>query len=347
MEIFLEHYRFGMKLSMPLVVGDKTLLDSETSIDSERMLDIIKANGVKKIDVRSSYLGELAENFPEFYSLQQERLQNARNSGRIRRVENADFLHKVRQLERKAPTITIISKIDFITDIKKILSPYFQMEHVVTSIGDTVQSIARSKLVVFMSDGFTPNEQNDFKREMKKEHREVKVIAAYKEYDPGFDRGVRLQGQAMSNLLPACFFSCFPQHIGEFAKNDLPGVRLNELSRPLLQVLVDENCSHEVDDFMEQTSSVALSIGKFDRYSFFEGTSGLLLRLKNEDSSLVKHLVEIKKLLASIPKIYVVISHVSKEEVAQLRSLGGRLNVMLGDLSTGKLHESLSAHFPH
>lgn len=335
MEILIEHYRLGMKLSMPITIGDKTLLDADTTIDTEKTLDVIKSNGVKKLDVKKTYLRELCDKYPEFYSFKNDRLSKAMEKGTESRYLAAEGIVKARQLSPKPPSISILAKPKDLPDLEKVLVPYFSIELATTKWREINDKRNRSKVMVIWIDSFSEEERRTIKNDAKKNHPDLKIIAVYRQFYTGPFDSVKWLDNGV-HLFNACFISAFPDKVEEFGVNNLTGVHLNHIKKPFIQLLSDGNFEDELSEWMTANSEIDVTCENIDESKFNPDSRFALVRVKNDNAKLPDIFNQLKNQGFGFMKMVVIPENINKEEIEGIKSLG-RVFVMIGGIANPKL----------
>jgi hypothetical protein len=335
LEILIEHYRLGMKLSMPITAGDKTLLDVDASIDNERTLDVIKANGVKKVDVRKTYLKELSDAYPEFYKNKNDKISKAKEKGTESRSRAAESYVKARRLQPKPPVISILAKPIDLPDLQKVLMPYFQIEVATSKWHEINDKLNRSKVIVIWVDDFTEEEQRTIKIEAKKNHSGTKLLAVYRNYYQGTMDSVKWLDYGLQ-VFNASFLLACPDKASEFGVDSIKGVRLASLNRTYIQLISDGNHEQEIEDWMSKNHEIDVTCHNIESAKYNPASKFALVRIKNSGSQLPQIFNTLKSKGFNFMKMVVLPDNISKEEIEALKALG-RVFVLIGGLSNEKL----------
>jgi hypothetical protein len=338
LEILIEHYRLGMKLSMPVIVGDKTLLDSGAVIESNRMLDVVKANGVLKLDVHKVHIPELAEKHPEFYALHNEEVAKAKELGREGRTLAAEEWSKARRLSPKAPIVSILAKSQDCPDLQGILSPYFSLEHVVNRYREISGKLSRSKALVVWVDSFTDEELRFMQMDCKKENPELKFLAVVSETYTGPWPSVRWLGNG-SQVFKALFLTLFPEKFSEFPI-PMTGTHLGHSTYPSLQLIACEGSIPEVDQWLTKWEGLSVQVHKPEEAKPW-GAKLTIFRFPNEQANICDHLAKLSAKGFNPQKMLIIIGKIAKEEVECLKGFG-RLMVQVGTLDNEKTNNLMT-----
>jgi len=324
-----------MKLSMPIQVGDKTLLDVDASIDNERTMDVIKANGVKKVDVKKTYLKELTESYPEFYSYQNDKLNKAKERGTESRSRAAESIVKARRIQSKAPMISILAKPSDIPDLEKVLIPYFLIEMSSSRWRDINEKVNRSKVVVIWIDGFTDEEQATIRSEAKKNHPDLRILAVYRQFYSGKLDSVKWINNGL-HVFDVCFVTALPEKVSEFGLENLSGCNLASLKQPFIQILSDGNFEEEIETWLEEHPNLAISCESVEDAKCNSESRFAIVRVKNEKAQLPELFDQLRMRGFSMNKLVVIPDTISKEEIEGIKTFG-RVFVMLGGIGNSKL----------
>ena len=336
MEILIEHYRLGMKLSMPVVVGDKVLLDSGSQIDSDRAMDLMRANGVKKLDVHKAHIPELAKNFPEFYGKHGDEIARARESGRIGRVQAAEEWGKARKLNPKPPVISLVARAQDLHDLKRVLVPYFGIEHETSRYREISGKLSRSKMIVVWVDGFTKDELSFMNSDAKKENPDLKFMAITASTYDGPWATVRWLDQG-TQVFKAVFLGFFPEHEKEF-EHPLTGAFLPALKFPKIHWITDAASIDDLDEWILKWEGLGSVVHDITATEPVSGAILTIFYFKNEDAQLAEKLKVLFQKKFNPQKVLIVLDKLSKEEVVELKNFG-RLMLQLGGLGNEKLSE--------
>jgi hypothetical protein len=334
LEILIEHYRLGMKLSMPVVFGDKVLMDSGSQIDTDRAMELICANGVKKLDVHKSHIPELAKKHPEFYGKHGDEIAKAKESGRIGRIQAANEWGEARKLNPKAPVVSLVARAQDLPDLKRVLVPYFGIEHETSRYRDISGSLSRSKMIVVWVDGFTKDELSFMNSDARKENPDIKLIAITAlTYDGPWPTVRWLEhGTQVFKGVFLCFFTQYEKAF----EHPLTGAYLPALKAPKIHWVTDPSSVHVLDQWLLRWEGLGAVVHDS---SAMEPVSGAMLTIfyfKNEGANLAEKLKDIFLKNFNPQKVLIVIDHLSKEEVIELKSFG-RLMLQMGGLGNDKL----------
>lgn len=322
-----------MKLSMPLVINGKTLLDSGVAIDSERMLNLVKENGVERIDVKGEYLESLSNKYPEFYNSKKEKVLEAKSSGRMKRAESADFLVKIRTSKEKVPTISICAHRDALVDIKTKLAIYFKIELISDTLGDVVQSMARSSLLIIFCDDFKDDPLREAKKNMAKLHPKIKTLGVYQNSQSIFTNSLKWLDNG-AHLLKAAFISCYPEKLKEF-EIEIPGSCIPALNRSLLDIVYHGDVDG-VEQFVDGLEGFDVRLSTLDEYRHEMRSKLVLFRIDNRDNLLLENIKKNVNISKNLNKVLIIVSQISKEEALAVKAMGN-VRILLGDLQNEKL----------
>lgn len=343
MEILIEHYRLGMTLSMPVVVGDKVLLDSGSKIETEKVMDVIKANGVTKLDVKKQHIPELAKNYPEFYGRHGEEIAKAKASGRQTRVMAADEWTKARGLVPKPPAVSLLARPQDLPDLSRLLMPYFPIEVQGNRFREIADKLKRTRLLVVWVDGFTPDERAFIRSEIKRDHADTKILAVTRGGYCGPWDVVRWMGSG-SQVFKAAFLCRFPEHVGAF-ESQLLGAHLHEVQQPLIHVVTDAPSLETVDEWLQQWEQVHFSIAEVGDAKPVAGAVLTFFYFQNKEAALAEHLKALFAAGYPQQKVLVVVDGIAKEEVEGLKAFG-RLLLQMGGLENEKIKTLLGKVVP-
>ena len=343
MEILIDHYRLGMKLSMPVVVGDKTLLDSGASIDSEKMLERVINNGVTKIDVHKSHIRELSEKYPEFYQRHKEKVSQAKEAGQARRAQVAKDWAHCRSLVRRPPSITILAKPMHLPDTSKWLSPFFPIEHSSSSFREIADSIGRSKMIVIRLKDFGEEELDYIRTELKKGPQSIPVLAVVDSFYHGPWETVRW-GSDGSAIFRAAFVGVFPEHEKSFPEGGVVAYHTESLKRPTCHFISRESSLKEADEFFDKWPGIDVRVSHVEEAKPSQEHL-TIFRCPNGDQSLLK---DVKKLFDNghdLRRMMIFVDEVNKDEVGILSKMG-KLKLQLGNLQHQTLEDFLAQLLP-
>ena len=317
---------------MPVVVGDKTLLDSGAVIESARTLEVIKANGVLKIDVNKAHLPELAEKYPEFYALRNEEVVRAKELGREGRNHAAEEWSKARSLVPKAPTVSILAKAQDLPDLQGVLAPYFLFEHVSSRYREISGKISRSKVLVVWVDGYTEEELRFMFMDCKKENPELKFLAVVRNSYAGPWPSVRwLNGG--TQVFKALFLTVFPEKFSEFSEG-LVASHLNHSAFPLVHLITCDSAILEVDQWLSKWDGISIVVHRIDEAKQIHSKLAIF-RYINEKADVCEQLAKLSAKGFSPQKILIILGKIAKTEVDGLRGFG-RLMLQMGSLDNEK-----------
>jgi hypothetical protein len=330
-----------MKLSMPIVVNGKTILDSGKSIENEGILEKVKLNGVKKIDVKGEYAEKLAKAHPDFYSNHNESISKAKESGRMRRVETADFLISLRNNHPKAPTITLLAGLDTATDIKKQLIRYFKIENTSAQISGVVEDFKKTELIVICTEDFASENIKQLKRELSKNAPKVKILAVYFSICPDFENTLCFLDNG-SQLLKTCAYMAHGTQLS-LDKEDYPlACSIKELNRPLVHIISESEFNNEVKSFSMSQNTIDSAFCTLETYSNIPRTALVVLRISNEKENLLEIINALRKNGLNLQKLIIIISKITQETVVAIKVLG-KLKILLGDMNNPKFITYISS----
>lgn len=323
---------------MPVIVGDKTLLDAGVSIDSEKLLERVINNGVDKLDVHKSHIGELSKKYPEFYARHQEKVSKAKEAGQARRAKVAEDWAHCRSIVRRPPTITLLAKPMVLPDTSKWLTPFFPIEFSSSSFRDIEASIARTKLIVLRLKGFGDEELDYIRASLRKRPDKVPVLAVVDSFYSGPWDCVRWGGDGAS-LFRAAFSKLFPEHALSFPEAGIVGFHCESLNRPSVHLIGRENILEEAGRFFEKWPNLDSRISHVD-----EAQPGkdhvTVFRCPNGDGRLIDDVKTLRANGLDLQNVQILIDEVKKEEVGELSKMG-KLRLQLGNLGHQSLEDAL------
>jgi len=324
-----------MKLTMPIVVKGKTILDSGASIENTNILEKVKLNGVKKVDVSGDYAKKLAELYPDFYSNHNDSISQAKESGRVRRVATADFLISLRNNHPQAPTITLLAGIDSATDIKKHLISYFRIEKTSSQISGVVEGFKKTELIVINTEDFAAENIKQLKRDLSKSAPKVKILAIYFTNSPDFENTFCFVDNG-SQLLKTCATMAFGKDLS-MEEEDYPlACSITGLNRPLINIVSELEFKTEVQAFSMSQNKTDITFNTIESYFNIPRTDLVILRISNEKENLIELINELRKRGLNIQKLVIIISKITQETAVGIKNLG-KLKVLLGDMKNPKL----------
>ena len=332
-----------MKLSMPIVVGDKTLLDAGASIDSEKILQRVINNGVEKVDVHKSHIGELSREYPEFYQRHRDQVSQAKEEGQAKRAQVAQDWAHCRTLVRRPPSITLLAKGLFLADSSKWLSPFFPFEHSTSSFREIENSLGRSKMIVIRLNGFGDEELSYIRASLKKAQHQIPVLAIVDDFYSGPWDTVRW-GKDGSSVFRATFFRLFPEHASSFPSGGISGYHSDTLKRPSFHLITRESSVKEADAFFEEWPGIDVRVSHVDDASPSQDHV-TIFRCPNNDQSLLKDVKTLHDKGHDLQRLMILIDEVNKEEVSLLTKMG-RLRLQLGKLDHPSLQDILKQLSP-
>jgi hypothetical protein len=323
-----------MKLSMPVVVGDKVLLDSGAQIETDKILDTVRANGVLKLDVHKSHIPELAEKYPEFYGKHGEEIAKAKQSGRLGRVKSADEWSKARKLRPKAPVLSLIARPQDLPDLKKLLMPYFPIEMEGSRYREMSGRFSRSKMLVVWVDGFTKDELQFMAQDSKKENPDMKFLAITSSFYQGPWDVVRWMDHGL-HVFRAVFSGFYPEQHNEF-ETKLIGSSLQKVGLPSVHVISDDESMKSVDQWLENWEGLGARVTHVNESQPLSNMTLVMAYFSNGDQKLPEKLKTLFSKGFSSQKTLVVVDKIDKSEVEPLKAFG-RLMLQMGGLENDKL----------
>lgn len=332
-----------MKLSIPVVVGDKTLLDAGAVISSENLLDKVKANGVTKLDVHKAHIRELSEKYPEFYGNQGEAVAKAKESGRQKRVALAEEWAMARKLNPRAPFVTLLAGNKDLPDLSKLLVPYFQVEQEGSRFREVADKITRSKLILLWVDGFTSEKLSFIRNHLKNELDHIGVLAISRDFTPSHWPSVRWL-RAGESVFRAAFLSIYPVHAEAFSASSLAGVSLPAIKKPVVQIISHGPIVGEADEIVEAYPGIDFRVFPFEEAKFKDALFAIY-RAQNKDQNLIAELKELFGRGYPPGKLLIAIETLSNEELVALSKVG-KLLVQVGPFLSQKVKAVLDKIAP-
>lgn len=330
---------------MPISMNEKILLDSGKSIDSESMLQTIRDNGIKYVDVEGKYMKELIEAYPDFYKNKVESVQSARNSGSQRRNELSLFANKAKNLRPETPMITLVGPARTLVDVRPDLMRYFKIEKACSGLVEAGSSVTASKLCVLFVDDFQDDMLVRFRRDVLKTTPEMKFIAVHQQkcVFKIFQNTFYYKFQN-TDLIKACYLSLYPE---DFDKLDAPPVQRSffvKVTRSAMNLIIDEGHEDEEDDFFEKIAELNVLVSRPSAPVVAPSATMTVVRLGNQDQAIGRVLQGLFKSGVKPATLVLVLDKITRDEVPLLKKCGLR-GVALGGLNKDVLLDALSKEY--
>lgn len=325
-----------MIITMPIVINGKSLFDSGNAIEDQKTLDKVIQNGVKRVDVSGSYAKELAEQYPDDYKGHNDQINAAKESGRLRRVDNAEFLMKIRELEPKSPVLSICASIDYASDIKKQIISYFRIEETFSLLGQSIfNDMVKAKLLVISLDCWTEENIKQFMSQYKQKKCNFHILGIYKNKFYPVTNTLYFCDNG-SQLMKACFYLTASEENTLRLKNPPYGAQITTLNRPLIQIISDFKTYDECVNFSMNYTNSDMTFHSVETYHQNPVTMLTLLYIDEIEGSLTKLLLELKQKQMNFNKLLIIISKITKDNAEEIKKLGN-IKVLLGNLDNSKL----------